>query len=148
LCNSYQKKKSRYFCLNVGQSIKIYSLEEGTEYLVQVRQIKIQSDWILLEAETDLCAEEPNKGLTNDGRGYIQLGLSAAPLSLSKGVISSSRLNIFGHVLGSSGANTGDSLIGMNIGCIKIGYNIKENVSSRSSSRAHIIPVSNFQYID
>jgi hypothetical protein len=40
-----------------------------------------------------------------DGRGYTQLGLSEttqqdSPFSASKGVISSSRLNKFGHLLG------------------------------------------------
>jgi hypothetical protein len=95
--------------LEVGNIIKIYSLENGSEYDVKVCKINIESDWVLLEAKIDLCVDEPKKGLTVDGRGYIQLGLSAttqndSPFSLSKGVISSSRLNKFGHLLVSAGA--------------------------------------------
>ena len=157
--------------LEVGNIIKIYSLENGSQYEVKVCKINIESDWVLLEAEIDLCVDEPNKGLTVDGRGYIQLGLSAttqndSPFSLSKGVISSSRLNKFGHLLGSAGANPGDSggpcfhesngeLIGMNVGCENVPINIEKDtgaqmydkISSRYATRAHIIPVSSFQFV-
>ena len=118
-----------------------------------------------------MCAEEPKKGLTVDGRGYIQLGLSAttqqeSPFSISKGVISSSRLNKFGHLLGSAGANPGDSgcpcfdestndLIGMNFGCENVPFSLEKDtdaqiydqVSSRYAARAHIIPVNSFQLV-
>jgi hypothetical protein len=157
--------------LEVGNIIKIYSLENGSQYDVKVCKINIESDWVLLEAEIDLCVDEPKKGLTVDGRGYNQLGVSATtqndtPFSLSKGVISSSRLNKFGHLLGSAGANPGDSggpcfdestceLIGMNVGCENVpisnekdtGAQIYDKISSRYAARAHIIPVSSFQFV-
>jgi hypothetical protein len=118
-----------------------------------------------------LCVEEPKKGLKVDGRGYIQLGISAttqhdSPFSTSKGVVSSSRLNIFGHLLGSAGANPGESggpcfdeltgeLIGMNVGCENVpislekdtGVQIYDKISSRYAARAHIIPVNSFQFV-
>jgi hypothetical protein len=157
--------------LEVGNIIKIYSLENGSQYDVKVCKINIESEWVLLEAEIDLCVDEPKKGLTVDGCGYIQLGLSAttqndSPFSLSKGVISSSRLNKFGHLLGSAGATPGDSggpcfdestceLIGMNVDCENVpisiekdtGAQIYDKISSRYAARAHIIPVSSFQFV-
>jgi hypothetical protein len=128
-------------------------------------------DWVLLECDKDLCEVEPRIGLTADGRDYIQLGLSAitqhdSPLSASKGVISSSRVSTFGHMLGSAGANPGDSggpcfdmeygeLIGMNVGCentpiypdndtLTDTYN---KISSRYASRAHIVPTESFRFV-
>lgn len=115
--------------------------------------------------------DEPRKRLTGDGRGYIQSGFSAtthndSPFSLYKGVISSSRLNKLGHLLGSAGANPGDSggpcfdestgeLIGMNVDCENIpisiykdtGDQIYDKISSRYAVRAHIIPVNIFQFV-
>jgi hypothetical protein len=132
--------------------------------------MRAKNDWVMLESSIDLCQDEPTWGVIADGRGYIQLGLSAntqheSPFSISKGVISSSRLNKLGHLLGSAGANPGDSggpcfdestseLIGINIGCENIpisidkdtGAQIYEKISSRYASRAHIIPISTFQY--
>jgi hypothetical protein len=132
--------------LEVGKIIKIYSIENGSQYDVKVCKINIESDWVLLEAEINLCADEPKKGLTVDGRGYIQLGLSAttqndSPFSLSKGVIRSSRLNKFGHLLGSAGANPGDSggpcfnesngeLIGMNVVCENVSISIEKDTGA------------------
>ena len=101
--------------LKPGSILKIYSIDENVEYDVKVVKKNDVNDWVLLESAIDLCEkDEPKMGLTVDGRGYIQLGLSAttqqeSPFSTSKGVISSSRLNIFGHLLGSAGANSGDS---------------------------------------
>ena len=123
---------------------------------------------MLLESDKDLCENEPKKGYALE---YIQLGLSAttqqeSSLSISKGVISSSRFNKFGHLLGSTGANPGDSggpcfdestgaLIGMNVGCENIpismerdtGAQIYDKISSRYAARAHIISVHNFHYV-
>ena len=67
---------------------------------------------------------------------------------------------MFGHTLGSSGTNPGDSgggcfeeksgcLIGINVGCENVridfandtGNMIFEKISSRYASRAHIIPI-------
>ncbi|KAJ1499852.1 hypothetical protein HMI55_000612 [Coelomomyces lativittatus] len=81
-------------------------------------------------------------------------------------MLNSSRLNKFGHLLGSAGANPGDSggpcfdestgeLIGINVGCEKIpismerdtGAQIYDKISSRYASRAHIIPVNIFQFV-
>jgi hypothetical protein len=127
--------------------IKIYSPENGCQYDVKGCKINIESDWVLLEAAIDLCVDESKKGLTVDGRGYIQLGLSAttqnsSPFSLSRGVISSSRLNKFGHLLGSAGANPGDSggpcfdestgeFIGMNIGCQNVPISIEKDTGAQ-----------------
>lgn len=133
-------------------------------------QTNSKSDWVLLECDKNLCEVEPKIGFPVDGRDYIQLGLSAttqddSPLSTSKGVISSSRLNKIGHLLGSAGANPGDSggpcfdmeigeLVGMNVGCentpiypdndtLTDTYN---KISSRYAARAHIVPVSSFLF--
>ena len=156
--------------MKVGDIIQIYSIQHNSQYHVKVRNVNIESDWVLLEADVDLCVDEPKKGLTVDGRGYIQFGLSAttqndSPFSVSKGVISSSRLNKFGHLLGSAGANPGDSggpcfdestgeLIGMNVGCENVPISIEEDTGAqiyrytlRNAARAHIIPVSSFQFI-
>ena len=154
--------------LKPGMRMKIYPVEGKKEYDVEVIKTNAEGDWVLLESGVDLCEDEPKMALTADGRVYIQLGFSAttqqeSPFSTSKGVISSCRLNRFGHVLGSAGANPGDSggpcfnkstseLIGMNVGCEKIpidmekdtGAQIYDKISSRYASRAHIIPVSSF----
>jgi hypothetical protein len=156
--------------LQPGMSMKIYSIEGNVECDAKVVKTSTESDWVLLETDIDLCEDEPKKGLTVDGRGYIQLGLSAttqqdSPFCTSKGVISSSRLNKFGHLLGSAGANPGDSggpcfdestgeLIGMNVGCENVPFNpdmdtvtqTYHKISSRFASRAHIIPVNSFQF--
>ena len=156
--------------LQPGMSIKIYSIEGDIECEVKVFKTNARSDWVLLESGVDLCEDEPKKGLTTDGHGYIQLGLSAttqqeSPFSTSKGVISSSRLNKFGHILGSAGANPGDSggpcfdestweLIGMNVGCENVPINpdkdtvtqTYDKISSRYAARAHIIPIASFQF--
>ena len=106
-----------------------------------------------------------------DGRGYFQFGLSAisqeeSPFSISKGVVSSQRLNCYGHALGSAGASPGDSgggcfdensgdLIGINVGCENVpvslddtGGLILEKVASRYASRAHIIPIISFGFLE
>jgi hypothetical protein len=157
--------------LQPGMSMKIYSIEGNVECDAKVVKTSTESDWVLLETDIDLCEDEPKKGLTVDGRGYIQLGLSAttqqdSPFCTSKGVISSSRLNKFGHLLGSAGANPGDSggpcidestgeLIGMKVGCENVPFNpdmdtvtqTYHKISSRFASRAHIIPVNSFQFV-
>lgn len=162
---------NEHHTLQPGNNIKIYSTEGNVQYDVIVVKTNAESDWVLLESDVDLCEEEPKKGLTVDGRGYIQLGLSAtaqqdSPFSTSKGVISSSRLNKVGHLLGSAGANPGDSggpcfdestgeLIGMNVGCENVSIHPDKDtvaqtynkISSRYAARAHIIPVNCFQYM-
>ncbi len=162
---------NEHSALELGMSIKIYSIEGNVECNAKVVKTSAESDCVLLETDIDLCEDEPKKGLTVDGRRYIQLGLSAttqqdSPFSTSKGVISSSRLNKFGHLLGSAGANPSDSggpcfdestgeLIRMNVGCENIpiimerdtGVPIYDKISSRYAARAHIIPVSSFQFV-
>ena len=154
--------------LKPGMRMNIYPVEGKKEYDVEVIKTNAEDDWVLLESGVDLCKDEPKMALTADGRAYIQLGFSAttqqeSPFSTSQGVISSCRLNQFGHILGSAGANPGDSggpcfnkstseLIGMNVGCEKIpidmekdtGAQIYDKISSRYASRAHIIPVNSF----
>jgi hypothetical protein len=156
--------------LKVGDYMQIYSMESSKspkEYSVKVSLMNVAADWILLESEEDLCEKEPPIGVTADGRKYIQFGLSArsqneSRFSVSDGVISSSCINKFGHVLGSAGADPGDSggpcideisgeLIGMNVGSENIHISgsdtvneAYDKVSSRFASRAHIIPVSSF----
>ena len=101
--------------LEVGDELDIWVSENDAHYNVKVLKINVESDWILLESEADLCDEEPKKAATADGRRYFQLGLSAtlqqdSPFSVSEGVVSSSRLSCFnklGHMLGSAGANPG-----------------------------------------
>ena len=156
--------------LTLGSTTKIYSVEGEMSYDVKVLDMRAKNDWVMLESSIDLCQVEPTWGVIADGRGYIQLGLSAttqqeSPFSISKGVISTSRLNKLGHLLGSAGANPGDSggpcidestseLIGINIGCENIpisidkdtGAQIYDKISSRYASRAHIIPISTFQF--
>ena len=157
--------------LQPGQIIKIYSTEGNVEYDATVVGTNAESDWVLLQSGVDLCEKEPIWGPVSDGHRYVQLGLSAphqaeSPLAISTGVISSGRMNKFGHTLGSAGANPGDSgggcfdvswgtLIGINVGCdnatISIendtGAQIYEKISSRYAARAHIIPIASFQYI-
>ena len=103
--------------LKVGDYMKIYSMESSKspkEYNLKVSGMNVECDWILLESEVDLCQDDPKIGVTADGRKYVQFGLSArsqivSPFSVSNGVIRSSCINKFGHVLGSAGANPGDS---------------------------------------
>jgi hypothetical protein len=154
-------------------SLEIYTLSDmhGTRPIpVTVLQSNTKADWLLLESQTDLCTEEPQLGFVVEGRGYYQLGLSAmsqltSPISFTKGVISSTNPNDAGHVLGSAGANPGDSgggcfeestgcLLGINIGAETTQLNfthsaqqIMDNLSSRYSVRAHIVPITNFQYL-
>jgi hypothetical protein len=128
-------------------------------------------DWVLLECMQDLCVREPDWELTADGRGYVQLGLSAytqyeSPFSNSRGVISSSRLSKDGHILGSAGANLGDSgggcfdestgrLIGINVGSERLVMNLDKDsanetfdkIISRHVARAHIVPICSFWFI-
>jgi hypothetical protein len=66
----------------------MYSLE-GSEYIV-LSIFKVNGFYF--ESSIDLCAEESSKSLTVNGV-----------------VINSSRPNIFGHLLGSSGTTTDDS---------------------------------------
>jgi S1-C subfamily serine protease len=137
---------------------------------VKVIIMSVQSDWILLESVVDLCEKEPPIGGTADGRKYIQLGLSARSLnesyvSVSNGVFCSSRINNLGHILGSAGANPGDSggpcideisgdLIGMNVGSKNIHISgsgtvseAYDKASSKFASRAHIIPVIGLKFL-
>jgi hypothetical protein len=156
--------------LTLGSTTKIYSVEGEMSYDVKVLDMRAKNDWVMLESCIDLCQVEPTWGVIADGRGYIQLGLSAktqqeSPFSISKGVISTSRLNKLGHLLGSAGANPCDSggpcfdestseLIGINVGCENIPITIDKDtlsmvyskISSRYASRAHIIPISTFQF--
>jgi hypothetical protein len=158
--------------LKPGMSMKIYSIEGNVEFDVKVVKTIAESDWVLLESGVDLCEDEPIWGPVVDAHRYIQLGLSArhqkeSPFAISTGVICSQRPNVFGHTLGSSGANPGDSgspcfdvstseLIGINVGCENIpismendtGAQIYDKISSRYASRAHIIPVSCFQFLE
>ncbi|KAI8892188.1 hypothetical protein BC833DRAFT_533236 [Globomyces pollinis-pini] len=157
--------------LEVGSIINIYSLENGSQYDIKVCKINIESDWVLLEADVDLCEKGPIWGPVVDGHRYVQLGLSAphqedSPFAISTGVISSERPNMFGHTLGSAGANPGDSgggcfdessgcLVGINFGCETVpislekdtGAQIYDKISSRYAARAHIIPINSFQFV-
>ena len=83
-------------------------------------------------------------------------------VSVSNGVFCSCRINNLGHILGSAGANPGDSggpcidessgdLIVMNVGSKNIHISGSDTVneayakvSSRFAARAHIIPVGSF----
>jgi hypothetical protein len=156
--------------LKVGDEMEIWATENDAQYNVKVLKINVESDWILLESEVNLCDEEPKKAATADGRRYFQLGLSAttqqeSPFSVSEGVVSSSRYNKLGHMLGSAGANPGDSgggcfdsggcLVGINVGCENVpislekdtGAQIYDKISSRYAARAHIIPIIVFQSV-
>jgi hypothetical protein len=157
--------------LQPGETMDIFSFDGSVKYKAKVVSKNTESDWVLLESDVDLCEKKPIWGHVIDGRGYYQLGLSAttqeeSPFSISKGVISSSRLNIFGHTLGSAGANPGDSggpcfdestgeLIGINVGCENASFNPDKDtvtqayhkVGSRHAARAHIIPVNCFQFL-
>ena len=161
-----------HLTLGTGSSIKIRSIDGNVEYDVKVVKINVNSDWVLLESDDDLCEDEPIWGPVVDGHRYVQLGLSAihqkdSPLAISTGVVCSQRPNRFGHTLGSAGANPGDSgcpcfeetipseLIGINVGCENIpismemdtGAQIYDKISSRYAARAHIIPISSFQFL-
>jgi hypothetical protein len=162
---------NEHCALQPGMKIKIYSVDGKVEYDVEVTKTNAKSDWVLLESDVDLCEEEPIWGPVVDGHRYIQVGLSAphqkeSPFAISTGVVSSERPNVFGHTLGSSGANPGDSgggcfdemsgcLVGINVGCENIpislekdtGAQIYEKISSRYAARAHIIPVNSFQFV-
>ena len=154
--------------LETSNSVNNYFNTKAPKYKLTVEKTNSDSDWVLLKCDVDLCDKEPFWDLTVDGLDYIQLGLSAitqndSPFSVSKGVISSSRLNRLGHILGSAGANPGDSgggcfhvsngsLIGINVGSEKVSINPEKDtitetynkVSSRYAARAHIIPISIF----
>jgi hypothetical protein len=155
--------------LQPGMSMKIYSIDGNVEFDVKVVKTNAESDWVLLESDADLCEKEPVWGPFAYGHRYVQLGLSAlhqqeSPFAISIGVVSSERANVFGHTLGSSGANPGDSgggcfaeysgcLIGINVGCENVPFNpdmdtvtqTYQKISTRS--RAHIIPVISFQFV-
>lgn len=156
--------------LGFGNIIQIYSIEHNSRYDVKVRKVNIESDWVLLEADVDLCEKVPIWGPVVDGHRYIQLGLSAphqedSSFAISSGVISSERPNMSGHTLGSAGANPGDSgggcfnessgcLVGINVGCENVPISLEketsaqiyDKISSRYAARAHIIPVNCFQF--
>jgi len=157
--------------LEPGMSIKIYSIDENVAYDVKVFMTNVLGDWVLLECDVDLCQDDPIWDPVVDGHRYIQLGLSAphqkeSPFAISTGVICTQRVNMFGHALGSAGANPGDSggccfeessgcLIGINVGCEDVpislekdtGAQIYQKISSRYAARAHIIPVVTFQFL-
>ncbi|OAJ36794.1 hypothetical protein BDEG_20927 [Batrachochytrium dendrobatidis JEL423] len=157
--------------LQPGMSMKIYSTEGNVEYDVKVVKTNAESDWVLLESDVDLCEKEPIWEPVVDGHRYVQLGLSAlhqqeSPFAISTGVISSQRPNMFGHTLGSSGANPGDSgggcfdqssgcLVGINVGCENASFNpdmdtvtqTYHKISTRFATRAHIIPINSFQFV-
>lgn len=167
--------------LVVGKSLKIYPVATESEKSevttatpgidVKVVNFNVESDWVLLESDVDLCEKEPAWCPVKDGFSYIQLGLSAvhqgvSPLAISTGVVSSERPNVYGHTLGSAGANPGDSgggcfdawtgfLIGFNVGCENVAVSLDkdtishfiEKISTRYAARAHIIPIQTFQYL-
>jgi hypothetical protein len=100
--------------LKPGMSIKIYSIEGNIECDAKVVKKNAESNWILLETGVDLCEKDPIWGPVVVGHRYIQLRLSAphqkeSHFAISTGVVSSERPNLYGHTLGSSGANPGDS---------------------------------------
>ena len=151
--------------------MKIYSIEGNVEYDVKVVKTNAESDWVLLESDVDLCEKKPIWGPVVDGHRYVQLGLSAlhqqeSPFAISTGFVSSERPNVFGHTLGSSGANPGDSgggcfdessgcLVGINVGYENVSFNpdmdtvtqTYHKISTRFAARAHIIPVNSFQFL-
>ncbi|KAK6099281.1 hypothetical protein MT418_000717 [Batrachochytrium dendrobatidis] len=157
--------------LEVGNIIKIFSIEKDSQYDLKVRKVNIESGWVLLEADVDLCEKGPIWEPVVYGRRYVQLGLSAphqedSPFAISTGVIHSQRPNMFGHTLGSVGVNPGDSgggcfnqssgcLVGINVGCENVpislekdtGAQIYDKISSRYAARAHIIPIDSFQFV-
>ncbi|EGF80983.1 hypothetical protein BATDEDRAFT_88204 [Batrachochytrium dendrobatidis JAM81] len=45
--------------LEVGNIIKTFSIEKDSQYDLKVRKVNIESDWVLLEADVDLCEEGP-----------------------------------------------------------------------------------------
>ncbi|XJO71996.1 hypothetical protein BDV3_001409 [Batrachochytrium dendrobatidis] len=45
--------------LEVGNIIKIFSIEKDSQYDLKVRKVNIESDWVLLEADVDLCEKGP-----------------------------------------------------------------------------------------
>lgn len=162
---------NEHHTLQPGMSMKIYSIEENVEYDVKVVNTNAESDWVLLESGVDLCEKEPIWGPVVDGHRYVQLGLSAphqqeSPFSISSEIVFSERPNVFGHTLGSSGANPGDSgggcfhessgcLVGINVGCENVSINPDKDtvnqtynkISSRYAARAHIIPINSFQFV-
>ncbi|EGF83362.1 expressed protein [Batrachochytrium dendrobatidis JAM81] len=91
--------------LEVGNIIKTFSIEKDSQYDLKVRKVNIESDWVLLEADVDLCEEGPIWEPVVYGRRYVQLGLSAphqedSPFAISTGVIHSQRPNILATLLG------------------------------------------------
>jgi hypothetical protein len=154
--------------LKAGDTFTIYSIRTNSKFVVKVVQVNSAVDCVLLEAETDLCQEEPKAGMTIDGRGYVQLGLSANqtdyPVTVSRGVISSSHVTKFGHISGSAGAQPSDSggpcfdevtceFIGINLGCESVsirteqaaGSEIFEKITSEYPARARILSLISLQ---
>ena len=48
--------------LKVGDEMEIWATENDAQYNVKVLKINVESDWILLESQVNLCDEEPKKG--------------------------------------------------------------------------------------
>jgi hypothetical protein len=157
--------------LAIGTIISIYSMDENTPIHVRVLNlVKVDPKRIcvILESDVDLCEKEPVWSSIYGGLRYFQFGLSArdqenSPFAISTGVITSQNRNENGHLLGSAGANPGDSgggcfgeygtLIGINVGSEALDMNEDKytltttfnKIATRYASRAHIIPIDCFR---
>eukprot|EP00835_Amoeboradix_gromovi_P006645 NODE_828_length_3870_cov_0.198091.p1 type:complete len:313 gc:universal NODE_828_length_3870_cov_0.198091:2981-2043(-) len=149
--------------LKIDDVITVFSVLENSQYAVRVVRIEKEKDFIILQSSEPLCDEDPVISLAYQGQCYIQLGFSAttqmvSPISVSEGVIASNNPNRISHILGSAGANPGDSgggcfdkltnrLLGINVGCDRVDlgmgdtiHSIVEKTSSGYSARSHIVP--------
>jgi len=164
LCHCLGQEPICYLCtrehkgLNPGDKFQIYTMnDEPVDVTVTV--VKREMDFILLQSDKDVVKNPPKLASPYQGQEYFQFGLSAttqdkSPLSVSRGVISSNLLNSLGHMLGSAGANPGDSggpcfdvnfqiLFGVNVGVENVpitdGTTLFE-LGTRHAARAHILP--------
>eukprot|EP00128_Syssomonas_multiformis_P015251 Colp12_sorted_trinity150504_noHs@29849 len=145
--------------LKVGDSLTVFCVVGERRHVAKVSRVDRKCDFILLECEEEVCSIEVKTALPYEGEEYFQLGLSArtqneSPFSVKRGLITSSRLNSNGHILGSAGANLGDSgggcfaqegvvLYGINVGGDQVAITESTTLGqlgTRYPSRAHILP--------
>ncbi len=146
--------------LKIGDVIPVYSLIGNVEHMVTVIQVDSHRDFITLESDRDLCPFEFEIAAPYEGEEYIQLGLSAMgqdvtnPLSIARGIVTSTKYNRRGHFLGSAGSNPGDSgggcfdersdiIYGINVGCDEVaisGETTLCQLGTRYPARSRILP--------
>ena len=162
---AYSKKRLVTFAHGMHQNTKlgdivfVFSIVDNSQFETKVIKRDHVRDFILLECDSEVCSFEFGRAAPSEGEKYIQLGLSAttqeiSPLSISRGVFSSTHYNRSGHFLGSPAANPGDSgggcfaekcntLFGINVGCDSVDISGKTPLSqlgTRYPARAHILP--------